>query len=764
VLDKSRADVDNTLATADLWEKVIRKVRAGGMPPQGIPRPDQKSLDGLVSYLETSIDRASATRPNPGHATIHRLNRTEYANAVRDLLKLDVDTSTLLPADDESYGFDNIADVLKVSPALLERYLSASYNISRLAVGDMAIRADVTTYRTRPDLSQDGRVEGLPFGTRGGMAVKHNFPLDGEYVFKVRLWRTTLDGIRGLEDRHQVEILIDGQRVSRVSVGGPEDEGASNLNQGGYAQVIDNRLTVKVPVTAGPHNVAVTFLNRSEAASDDILQPFIRTTIDPVGYRGLPVLDRFSINGPLNPTGVGDTPSRRAIFTCRPKTSSEELPCARKILTALARRAYRRPVTDNDMEELLAFYQRGKNEGKTFEAGIEAGVQLLLASPQFLFRMEAEPTSVAGDTPYRVNDLELASRLSFFLWSTVPDDQLLNLATAGKLKDPAVLEQQVKRMLVDPRAEALVQNFAGQWLYLRNLKNIAPNLDEFPDFDDNLRRSMRRETELLFKSVMQEDRNVNDLMTADYTYMNERMARHYGVPGIYGEEFRRVKLTDANRFGLLGQASILTVTSYANRTSPVQRGKWIMNNILGTPAPTPPPNVPALKSNAEAGTKVALRQRMEAHRANPACAACHKVMDPMGFVLENYDAVGQWRTNDEGAKIDPSGMLFDGTKVAGPADLRKMLTSKPEIFTGVMTERLMTYALGRGVEYYDMPTIRAILRDAAKNNYRFSTLVTGVVKSAPFQMRIKKSPEGTPSADLAPQGTPANALAKNTKN
>jgi mono/diheme cytochrome c family protein len=729
-------DFSNVAAGAETWEKVIRKLHTGSMPPQGMPRPDKEALNGFATWLATSIDKVALAKPNPGRATLHRLNRTEYANAIKDVLNLDVDATTLLPNDDESFGFDNIADVLKTSPALLERYMSASWKISRLAVGDPAIGADTSVYRARPDLSQDDHIEGLPLGTRGGLKFTHNFPLDGDYIFKVRMWRATTDIIRGLKYANEVEYSIDGVRVGLVRIGGRIDEKASEENSGLSAEDLDQRLTLRVPVKAGPHEVVITFLKKTAAQEDDILEPFLRSNVDPVGYQGQTSVDRVSINGPLDAHGVSETPSRKAIFICRPPAGGDDIPCAKKILAHLARKAYRRPVTDRDTEQLLTFFQKGKNDGKTFDSGIEAAIQLILASPEFIFRFEPDPPNVAVDTPYRISDMELASRLSFFLWSTIPDDQLINLASAGKLRDPAVLAEQVKRMLADPRSRSLTDNFAGQWLFLRNLKSMNPDFQTFPDFDDNLRQAMRRETELFFESVVHEDRSVMDFLNGDYTFVNERLARHYGMKGIYGEDFRRVAITDPNRRGLLGQASILSVTSLPTRTSAVQRGKWILTNILGTPPPAPPPNVPALKSS-DASKPTTLRQRMEAHRANPYCAACHKVMDPLGFALENFDAVGQWRDTDEGAKIDPSGVMFDGTKVSTPADLRKMLAAKPEVFVGVFTQKLMTYALGRGVEYYDMPTIRAILHNASKDNYRFSSILMGIIQSPQFQMKVK---------------------------
>jgi len=747
-LSLQSADLAKVPENAEIWEKVIQKIRVEAMPPQGMPRPDKATMDLFASSLENAIDREASGRPNPGHSALHRLNRSEYANAIRDLLALDVDTTTLLPPDDESYGFDNIADVLKTSPSLLERYMSAAWNISRVAVGDPAIGGTSNIYRARADLSQNEHIEGLPLGTRGGIKVTHNFPLDGEYVIKVRLWRVTADMIRGLEDQHQVEISVDGKRAKLARIGGPEDQHLSETNSGASCIDIDNRLTVRVPVKAGPREVTATFLTaiESEAQDDNVLKPFIRSNYDVLDFRGEPVVDRITIEGPLTSTGPGDTPSRHRVFICRPGVTggagADEVPCAKKIISTLARRAYRRPVTDNDMETLIGFYQLGRNNGGNFDLGVEAAIQRILASPEFIFRFEPDPVNAVPDKPYRISDLELASRLSFFLWSSIPDDQLLTVASQGKLKDPAVLEQQVRRMLADKRSETLVTNFADQWLYLRNLKNIQPDFQTFPDYDDNLRQAMKRETELFFGSIISENRSVLDLLNADYTFVNERLARHYGIPNVYGTDFRRVTITDENRRGLLGQGSILTVTSMPNRTSPVLRGKWILTNLLGNPPNPPPPGVPALKENEAGAAKFSLRERMETHRANPACAGCHKVMDPLGFSLENFDAVGQWRINDDGSQIDPSGTLFNGAKVDGPVALRNMLTSNPGVFAKVLTEKLMTYALGRGVEYSDMPTIREVLRDAARDDYRFSSIVLGIVKSSPFEMKEKQSPGG----------------------
>ena len=722
---------------AETWEKVIRKLRVGAMPPQGMPRPDKTALDGLASFFETALDRAYAAKPNPGHATMHRLNRTEYGNAIHDLLALDIDADAILPPDDESSGFDNIADVLRVSPSLMERYLSASWNISRQAVGNLSISPSTATYRVRPDLSQDQHIEGLPLGTRGGILVHHTFPVDGEYIIKLRLWRNTFDLMRGMEDPHQIEISLDGERIRLVTVGGRDDFVKMAANPGEFGTDLDQRLTIRLPVKAGSRAISATTILRSHAEKDDLIKAFMRTTVDGEDITGDPSVDRLTVEGPFNQTGSGDTASRRKIFACRPATPKEELPCARQILSTLARHAYRRPLKDSDLEEPLSFYQRRRNNKGSFDAGIESALQFILASPEFLFRFEPDPANVAAGTPYRIDDIALASRLSFFLWSSIPDDTLLNLASQGKLKDPAVLEQQVKRMLIDPRADALADNFAEQWLFLRNLKTSSPNLVDFPDFDDNLRQAMLQETKLFFESIQHEDRSVMDLLNADYTFVNERLAKHYGIPNIYGSQFRRVPVTDPMRRGLLGQASILTVTSYPHRTSPVQRGKWILTNILGVPPTPPPPNVPALKDNAEGSQPKSLRERMEAHRADAVCAGCHKVMDPVCFALENFDAIGRWRVADEGAKIDPSGVLFNGDHIDGVVGLRKALTGRPDVFVGVMTEKLLTYALGRGVEYYDMPVVRKIVQDAGTRDFRFSSLIAGVVKSTPFQMKVK---------------------------
>jgi mono/diheme cytochrome c family protein len=718
---------------AETWEKVVRKLRGGMMPPQGMPRPDAATLDAFVVSLEQTLDQQALRQPNPGHKPVHRLNRTEYGNAIRDILDLDVDVSELLPPDDESNGFDNIAGALRVSPSLLEQYLAASRKISALAVGtdkDML----TTPYRVPPDDSQEDHVEGLPLGTRGGFKFRHTFPQDASYQFNVFLLRNIVGYMTGLEFAHDLEISIDGERVFVAQVGGPDDNLASDTNMSETADKIDERLKTRVPVTAGPHSVAVTFVRRNFAESDEPLQPHERDH-DLQNMNGLPLIDHVTVTGPFDPKGPGDTPSRRRVFVCKPAGAADETGCAQKILSTVARRAYRRPVTDADMAVVMDMYAAGRKKG-SFDAGIEQALRLVLASPKFLFRTEVTPATGSA----RVSDLELASRLSFFLWSTIPDDELINLAAARKLNDPAVLDQQIRRMLRDAKSRALVDNFASQWLMLRNLKSHQPTPGDFPNWDNELRQGFRTETELFVQSIITEDRSVLDLIDADYTFINERLARHYGIPGVYGSQYRRVKLTDDHRRGLLGQGSILTVTSQPDRTSVVLRGKWILENILGTPPPPPPPNVNT-NLPTDAAEPKSLRALMEQHRASPTCASCHRVMDPLGFALENFDGVGQWRAKEKGGVIDASGQLADGSTVDGPVSLRKALLKKPEMFVRVLTEKLMTYALGRGIEYYDQPTIRGIARDAAKQNYRLSSVVAGIVKSPAFQM--KSSSEST---------------------
>jgi hypothetical protein len=725
------ADVSNPAAQAELWEKVIRKLRAGVMPPPGSPRPAAADVQNLVTSLETAIDRVANAKPDPGRPLIHRLNRAEYANAVRDLLDLNIDAASLLPPDDAAFGFDNMSEALGFSPLLQERYVTAAMKLGALAVGDPHFSAASETYRIRQDLSQDQHIEGLPLGTTGGTQVRHNFALDGDYEFQARLYRTNLNIVRGLDLPHQIEFTIDGQRVHVAALGGKEDLESLFQKPTETGDAVDARLRFRAPVKAGPHVVTVAFLQEPQTTGAGRLQRYLRSSVDNFDWSGQPHIQTLAITGPFNATGPGDTPSRRRIFICRPTNAADERACARRIVTTLARRAYRRPVTATDEQRVMSFYEAGRREGN-FDSGIEATVQRILASPQFILRIERDP---AAGVVHAVSDIELASRLSFFLWSSIPDDELLKVATEGKLKRQSVLEQEVRRMLADPKSSAIVDNFAGQWLRLRNVPNVLPNSDLFPDFDDNLRQSFRRETELFFDSMIREDRSVLDLLNADYSFVNERLARHYGIPGIYGSRFRRVTITDPARRGLLGQGSILAVTSHAERTSPVLRGKWILENLVGLPVPPPPPDVPQLKPPAEGEKPRTMREQMIEHRANPACASCHKVMDPVGFALENFDAVGAFQ------ETDASGELADGTQVHGVVELRQALTHNPEVFVGTLAEKLLTYALGRGLDYKDMPAVRKIVRSAAGENYKFSAIVMGIVRSAPFEMRMAPETE-----------------------
>jgi mono/diheme cytochrome c family protein len=765
------AAVANVSDGADRWEKIVRKLRTQSMPPPGAPRPDAEGYDRVATFLETELDRAEAARPHLGKLPLtHRLSRTEYRNAIRDLLALEslpreVDIDYLLPPDNISSGFDNIADLLFVSPSNMERYLDAARKMSRLAIGDPAMPVMVNIHRLDPEHPQDERVDELPFGTRGGIAVRSEFPVDGTYIVKVDV---------GAAQGHDVEILVDGEPVARRSLeggrggaavdappgqpdpsdpdptppsvdrpavpgrgAGPVDAGgavggagarggrAGGRGRGAAAEPLEFPLALK----AGPKLIGVAFVQRTEARDEATLRPRMRS-------RGTqPAITSVTISGPYKVTGTGDAPSRRRVLVCRPSSAAEELPCARRILSTLARRAYRRPATETDIRDLLPFYERGRKEG-SFDLGIQRALERLLVSPQFLFRIEREPSNVATGTAYRVSDLELASRLSFFIWSSIPDDELLDAASSGRLKDPKVLEQQVRRMLADPRSESLVTNFAAQWLYLRDISAKLPDEILFADFDETLRNAMRRETELFISSVFRENRSVLDLLRANYTFLNERLARHYGVPNIKGSYFRRVTFPEGSvRGGLLGQGSVLTITSYSTRTSPVLRGKWVLENLLSAAPPPPPPNVPSLNTEKAPGKPLTLREAMIQHRASPACAGCHARMDPIGFAMENFDAVGRWRERDGEQLIDATGVFPEGTKFDGIPGLKKELLRQPEQFVGTVAERLLMYAVGRNLQYYDAPTVRAVMREAAPADYTLASLVLGIVKSRPFQMR-----------------------------
>jgi mono/diheme cytochrome c family protein len=729
-------------AHAEAWEQVVRKLRTAAMPPAGAPRPDAATYDAVASFLESSLDRAADARPQLGRLpSAHRLTRTEYANAIRDLLAIEalpkeLSIDLLLPPDNISSGFDNLADLLFVSPSNMERYLDAARKISRLAVGDPTMPVLVNIHRLGAEHPQDERVDDLPFGTRGGLAVRSEFPVDGTYTIKVDL-------AGAARDRHELEVTVDGERVALREIGG------APAGRGGRGGGANDQLEFPLALSAGPKLIGVAFVQRTEARDEATLRPRMRS-------RGTqPAVASVTISGPSAVTGAGESPSRRRIFVCRPASAADEEPCARRILSALARRAYRRPVSEADLRDLLPFYQQGRTE-RGFDFGIQRAVERLLVSSQFLFRIERTPAGAAAGTLHQVSDLELASRLSFFLWSSIPDDELLDTAAAGRLREPQVLEAQVRRMLADPRAESLVTNFAAQWLYLRDLEAKRPDEILFPDFDETLRQAMRRETELFLDSVFRpathagggpsvggsaraggEERSVLELLTADYTFLNERLARHYGIPNVKGSYFRRVALPEGSvRGGLLGHGSVLTITSYSTRTSPVLRGKWVLENLLSSAPPPPPPDVPSLSTHSgEREQALTLRDAMLRHRASPACAGCHARMDPIGFAMENFDAIGKWREHEGGNALDVSGVFPDGTRFDGIAGLKRELLRQPEQFVGTIAEKLLMYAIGRNVHYYDAPSVRAIMREAAARNYTFSSLVLGVVKSRPFQMR-----------------------------
>ena len=772
------ADLAQVGGQAEQWEKVLRKLRTRAMPPPGRPRPAPAVYDAFGAWLERSLDQWAADHPDPGRPAIHRLNRLEYANAVRDLLHLDIDGQALLPADDLAFGFDNNADVLTVAPGLFARYLSAARAVSRLAVADPSIEPDVVRYPVSPLLAQDGRMsEDLPFGSRGGAAVRHHFPRDGDYELRIEL-----RGNRGRNEPQEIDVRLDGERIALLRAGRwPEGAPA----EAPAAAAGGDELAVRFAARAGTRLVSVSFLDRTMAPEGVAPARLPLWTFSTGrGYVEPMALDGFEIEGPWDAEAAGAAPAGaaaggrgvfldaeaagaapaapgrrgvfpaaeaagaapagaaaggRGVFLCEPAGAADEEACAERILEALARRAFHRPVTDDDVQALLAFYREGREQGG-FRAGVRRAIESILVDPEFLFRIERDPPGAAPGTAYRLSGVELAARLSFFLWASIPDDELLDAAVAGRLSDPRALEAQVRRMLADERAETLVTSFAAQWLHLRRMRTVAPDVNAFPAFDENLREALIRETELFVASQLRDDRSVVEMLTADYTFVNERLARHYGIPGVYGSRFRRVKWNDDRRRGLLGQGSILTVTSLATRTSPVVRGKWILENLLGAPPPPPPPDVPELPERAAGGEAASLRARLEAHRANPVCSNCHARMDPLGFALENFDAVGRWRETDAGgAPIDASGALPDGAVFDGLPALRGVLHGRRDEFVAAVTEKLLTYALGRGVEHYDRPAIRAIVREAARDDYRWSSIVLGIARSLPFQMRRSES-------------------------
>ena len=750
-------DADHISNSADTWEKVVVKLRSRAMPPPSARRPDNATYDRVATWLESELDRDAAAHVNPGRtAEFHRLNRTEYANAVRDLLGVEIDPKAMLPPDEQAFGFDNNADALSMQPALLDRYLAAAAKIARLVVGDPTIPAGFERYTALKDNSnettwlwQNERLgEEFPLGSRGGIVARHYFPVDGEYVFKIRLDRTDTGLIRGLRARTDIEVRIDGVRAGQLSVGGTSEftGGTAPGGIGNYAESgsplanADDGLEVRTPVKAGMRQVIATIVK-----ADNVL-------VEGLALDAVPVWSREYTNKPDNPTLISalfiggpydgrlspDSPARRRLFVCDPASSASgaETACATKILSALARRAYRRSLTNDDVKLLVGFYRSARAQGD-FDAGIRAGIEMILVSPDFLFRISRDPAGAAPGTAYALPDVELASRLSFFLWSSIPDDELLDTAIRGKLHEPAVLDRQVRRMLADKRARtALVQNFFANWLQTRNVSLLTPDLNQkFPWFDDNLRVAFVKEMELFLDAQLKDDRGIVDLLTSNQTFLNEQLARHYGVAGVYGSHFRPVTLTDENRFGLLGKAALLSVTSYSTRTAPTIRGKYLLENILAAPPPPPPPDIPALEETSKDGKARSVREMLEVHRRNPVCASCHARMDPMGLSLENFDAIGQWRTTDAGTPINASGVLLDGTKIDGPAALRRALVAQQEQFVAAVTDKLLTYAIGRGLEHYDAPAIRGVVRAAAADDYRWSSTILALVKSAPFRMR-----------------------------
>ena len=741
-------DVSNLAENPEVWEKVIKKLRVGVMPPPNYPRPDKESYDGFRTFLENELDRVASTQINPGRTqAFHRLNQTEYQTSVRDLLDLDIDVADLIPTDaPDQYGFDNNADVLALSPLSVERYVSAAHKIAELAVGATPRGASINTYEVPLNLIQDDRLsEELPFGSRGGAAIEHMFPVDGEYRITLNLQTNYVDFVRGYDQSHEVELSLDGQHLETFAFGGDAPGTPAPYSYAGNIRGNDDweefmmafaeeGFEIQVNVKAGPRVIGATF-PREMWENEGIQQPRL------FGYHlavtelpdANPAVDSIQIEGPLSVDGPGDTPSRRRIFSCLPANLDEEPACAQQILSSLARRAYRRPVSESDVQGLVEFYNQGRLDGG-FEVGIQFALERVLVSPDFLFRIEQDPADAQPGAMYAISDIELASRMSFFLWSSLPDDELLNLAERGALREPGMLEQQVQRMMADPRADAFIKNFVGQWLYLRNLEDFYPDPAAFPEFDENLRTALQRETELFIDDQIRSDASLLDLLSADYTFVNERLARHYGIPGVYGSRYRKVTVDGNQRGGLLGHGGLMMVTSYPNRTSPVLRGKFVLENLLGGPPPEPPPNVPALETSSD-GKILTMREAMVMHRENPACRVCHAAMDPIGFSLENYDVVGKWRREFAGQPIDASGLLPDGNTFDGPDGLQGLLLERPDDLVGTITEKLMRFALGRSLEYYDMPEVRAVVRAASEEDYRWSSIILGVVESTPFQMR-----------------------------
>src|SRR5688572_10021442 len=748
------ANLDDLTAQGAMWERVLRKLSVRAMPPQGMPHPKETEYVAFTTWLASGLDRQWQGKATPGKYVMHRLNRTEYGNAIRDLLALDINVDELLPSDGANYGFDNIAASLRTSPLLLERYLLVAQRVSTMAVGDKTTPPGSTEYEISREYTQLTHIDGLPLGTRGGTQVRHVFPADGFYKLYGRLVRGVEEGYAGVEGQEQPEtfvITVDGEEVYSAEIGGPKDHAVQAKDMNEAKTAVDARMTGRVFVTAGPHEIGYTWKDRP-SNRQDVWVPSLRDSQEVHMIGGLGRLKTVGVEGPYEVKGISSSPARERIFVCKPASASEETACASRIFTNLTRRAYRRPVTEADVEAPMEFYREARKTGGDFDAGIRVGLARVLSSPSFLYRMEEDPAGLRAGAAHPVSDIELASRLSFFLWSSIPDQPLMNLATAGRLREPGVLAAQVRRMIADKRADALVSNFTGQWLQLRNLEaKVAPDILMFPDFDDNIRKAFRKETEMLFGHILRENRSAMELLSADYTFVDERLARHYGIPGVYGSRFRQVKIADPNRRGLLGHGSVLSLTSVATRTSPVFRGKYVLSTFLNTPPLPPPPNVPTLDdSNKEAGAAVpkTVREQLERHRQNPACASCHRIIDPVGFALEQFNSVGQWRsTGPDGSALDTGGVLADGTKVDGPVALRNAILSRPDAFATILTERLLTYALGRGVEASDMPVVRGITRRAAASNYQLSAIVQNIVESAPFQMRTK--PEQTPTTTVA---------------